>query len=446
VIGSARAPQVPALRIAAAVLAVAMAWSSAARARAGSALDADEIELRVMIADRRDELEAMLETLVNQNTGTYHRAGLEAQATLLGQQLEQLGFAVTQERGAAVLLPDRGTIETGPLVIARRATRARAASAPRFLLVGHYDTVFEPDSAFQKFARDPAQPQRATGPGVADMKGGLVVLLAALRALADSGAIDQAEWTVLLNGDEELGSLGSRPRIEEEARRASYGFVFESAQGDGAMVRSRSGLGQYHMRVHGVAAHAGSAHAQGRSAIRELATKILAVEALSDDARGITLNVGTMQGGSKRNIVPDLAEAWIDVRYAAAEDGPMLASEVARIAEQSSVPDTRTDLWGSLHRPPKPATPEVDALLEQHAQICAQLGIELAPAVRSGGGTDGSLMGAIGLATLDSMGVVGGASHTEQEFVQLDSLVERASVAALLLRRLIRTAPPQSAD
>jgi glutamate carboxypeptidase len=203
------------------------------------------------------------------------------------------------------------------------------------------------------------------------------------------------------------------------------------------MVRSRSGLGQFHIAVQGRAAHAGSAHEKGRSAIRELAHKILAVESLTNYEKGITLNVGTVQGGTKRNVVPERAEAWVDLRYAKAEDGEAVRAALERIAAQQQVPDTRTQLWGSLHRPPKDASPAVDWLLAEHAQVCKSLGIALPEAVPSGGGTDGSLMGAVGLPALDSLGVVGGDAHTEQEFVRLDSLSQRAAVAAALLQRLI---------
>jgi glutamate carboxypeptidase len=204
------------------------------------------------------------------------------------------------------------------------------------------------------------------------------------------------------------------------------------------MVSSRRGLGQFHIAVEGVAAHAGSAHERGRSAIRELAHKILAIEALTDYARGVTLNVGTVQGGSKRNIVPERAEAWIDLRYDEPAQGAEVRAALERIAAQSAVPGTRTVLWGTLHRPPKLLTPGVQGLLERQAEAARALGFASSRALHSGGGTDGSLMGAVGLAALDSIGAVGGNAHTDREWVSLASLPERSALAALLLRRLIR--------
>jgi len=394
--------------------------------------------MRRAVEARGPAMEQSLERWVNQNTGSFNGPGLRELAALLERELADLGFAVRVEPGGAVELPGRGTFETGPLVLARSSAAQRTPAPPRFLLAGHYDTVFEPDSPFQRFARGEPGGDRATGPGVADMKGGLVVLLETLRALRASGDLARADWTVLLNGDEEIGSLASRARIEAAARTADFGFVFESSRRGGGMVSSRSGLGQFHIAVEGVAAHAGSAHERGRSAIRELAHKILAIEALTDYARGVTLNVGTVSGGSKRNIVPERAEAWIDLRYDEPAQGEAVRAALERIAAQPVVEGTRTTLWGALHRPPKLLTPAVQGLLDRQAEAARALGFPTARALHSGGGTDGSLMGGVGLATLDSLGAVGGSAHTDREWVSLASLRNSSAAAAVLLRRLIR--------
>lgn len=418
------------------VLAALLALAAPAAARAGG-LDAEEIELKVLIDERRDEMVRTLAAWVDVNTGSWNGPGLDAFARVLSQPLHELGFEVEILPGEEIELPERGRVASGPLVRARRPADERVEKPLRLLLVGHFDTVFEPDSDFQRFAIEEEDPHRATGPGVADMKGGLVVMLEALRGLHDSGGLDGAEWTVLLNSDEEIGSLGSRPQIEAEARRAELGFVFESAH-EGAMVRSRRGLGQFYLQVKGVSAHAGSAHEHGRSAIHEMAAKILRIEALTDYERGLTLNVGTVRGGTKRNIVPEHAEIWIDVRYDSPALGEQARQALDAVARDTVVDGTKATLWGQLHRPPKLATPEVDALLEQHREVAGGLRIPLPEARHAGGGTDGSLMGAVGLPTLDSMGAVGGHAHTTREYVELESLPQRASLAAVLFRRLIR--------
>lgn len=407
-------------------------------------LDAEEQSLRETLKSRQAEMETLLCRLVEINTGTFHREGLERFAALWPPLLAQLGFRTELLPGAVLEVPGRPATRSGPLVVAQRTANAGDGHAPRLLLVGHYDTVFEPDAEFGGCRLDGAR--RATGPGVADMKGGLVVMLFALRALEASHALDRAHWTVILNADEEIGSLGSRVRIEKEARRADFGFVFEAARHDGAMVRSRRGLGQFHLEVTGVGAHAGNAHAEGRSAIAALAEKVLRIEALTDYRRGVTLNVGTIRGGTKRNIVPERAEAWIDLRYDRHELGEEARAALQAIAAETSVAGTQARLWGLLHRPPKPETQAGAALLARHAAAAADLGLVLPPPIHSGGGTDGSLMGAVGLATLDSMGVIGGGAHTTGEFVELPSLSERASLAAVLWRRLALPDPTERVD
>jgi glutamate carboxypeptidase len=401
-------------------------------------LDEPEQALRDRVYERRPAMVETLKRWVEINTGTWNVEGLERFASILGAELAELGFEVRIKDGVALELPERGNARTGPLVVARRDPSPRTEAAPRLLLIGHLDTVFEADSPFQTFRLDPEDSNRAYGPGVVDMKGGLVVLVEALRALRESGDLDQASTLVLLNSDEEVGSLGSRARVEVEAQAADCGFVFEPAQSSGALVRSRRGLGQFHLRVEGIASHAGSAHRDGRSAIRELAEKVVRLEKLSDYERGVTLNVGTIRGGTKRNIVPDRAEAWIDVRYDTPELGAEIKVAVEEIARTTFVEGTRTHLWGTLHRPPKVATEQVDALLDLHGEVARDLGLMIPSPLHSGGGTDGSLTGAQGLPTLDSMGPIGGASHTEREFVQIPSLPERAALTALFLRRLIR--------
>lgn len=404
---------------------------------AASELDVEERALRDGLAARQAEMVALLERWVRRNTGTWNLAGLEEFSQELVGPLVELGFRVERERGG-LEYPGRGSVELGPLVLARREG---PPGAQRFLLVGHYDTVFEPDSPFEDYRLDPEQPGHAIGPGVTDMKGGLVVLLYALRALAESGDLERAAWTVVLNADEEIGSLGSRARIEAEGRNATLGFVFESARPGGDMVVSRRGLGQFYLTVRGVAAHAGSSHDKGRSAVLALAHKVVEIEQLTDYGAGITLNTGTIHGGSKRNIVPEFAEAWIDLRYDEPVQGEAIRERLQRIAAKPHVEGTRAELWGTLHRPPKRDTPAMRELLELHGEVARALGMPPPAPIHAGGGTDGSLLGALGLATLDSVGVRGGSAHTDREYVVLESLSERAAIAAILLRRLALRPP-----
>jgi glutamate carboxypeptidase len=402
-------------------------------------LDAEDIELRVAIEERQPEMETTLADWVGRNTGTWNTPGLEAFAPLVAAELAKLGFEVKIEPSAPLEYPDRKDARTGPLVVAERRAAQEPEAARHLLLLGHLDTVFEPDSPFQSWSLDPNEPGKGYGPGASDMKGGLVVLVYALRALAESGDLAGCDVTVLLNSDEEIGSLGSRARIEAAARKAQLGFVFEAAREGGEMARSRSGAGQFRLAVDGVAAHVSSSATEGHSAIVALAKKVLAIESLTDFDRGILLNVGTIAGGTKRNIVPDHANAWIDLRYDEPAEGEEMRAKLEAIARTTDVPGTSATLWGRLHRPPKPATPAVDALLALQQKLAHELGYPAPDSVHSAGVTDGSLTAAVGLPTLDSLGVRGGGAHTERDFVLLRSLSERAAIAAVLLRRLART-------
>lgn len=426
----------------AALLVLAGLLAPAAR----GSLEAEDVEVRVALAERQPEMEALLADWVGRNTGTFNTAGLEAFAPLLAAPLQELGFTVTIEAGAPLDYPDRKDLRTGPVIVAERKAEIAPERARHFLLLGHFDTVFEPDSPFQSLAPDPKDPQRALGPGVMDMKGGLVVLLYTLRALEESGDLARADYTVVINSDEEIGSLGSRARIEAEAKKAQVGFVFEPARETGEMARSRSGAGQFNLAIEGVAAHAASSDREGRSAILALAKKVIAIEALTDFDRGVILNVGTISGGSKRNIVPAHADAWIDLRYEDAAQGEAAKKALEQIAAADDFPGTKATLWGMLHRPPKPATSQTDDLLAAHREIARDLRLPAPEAVHSAGVTDGSLTAAAGLPTLDSMGVRGGGAHTDREFIVLPSLSERATLAALLLRKLTRATASAEPD
>jgi len=420
---------------------VALALFALVAGPARAEFEAEDIEIRISLGEQQPEMEKLLAEWVDLNTGTWNTAGLEAYLQLVAARLGELGFEVKLEPGVALEYPDRKDARTGPLLVAERKAQIAPESARHFLLSGHADTVFEADSPFQKYAPDPSNPRRAYGPGVIDMKGGIVVMLYALRALAESGDLARADYTVLINSDEEIGSLGSRTRIEEEARRAQFGFVFEPARESGEMARSRSGVGQFNIAVQGVASHVATSQRDGRSAIVALAKKVIAIEMLTDYERGIILNVGTIAGGTKRNIVPAHAHAWIDVRFDEPEQGVEVQRALERIAQTNDGAGTSAKLWGLLHRPPKPATPEVDALLAAHRKLTAELRYGTPEGVHSAGVTDGSIMAAAGLPTLDSMGVRGGGAHTDQEFIVVASLSERATIAAILLRQLTRAAP-----
>jgi glutamate carboxypeptidase len=418
------------------------AGESTALAESGSftsPLTRSETEMCEIIASREDRMMSTLEEWVNINTGSWNVEGKRILAQKITEKLVRLGFRVDVREVDTRRWPTQTQELLGPLIIGRRAAGSVSVFKPaRFLLVGHYDTVFEPDSEFKRLTMKDEARRIATGPGVADMKGGIVIMLEALSALDSQGLLDLAEWTVVMNPDEEISSPASGDWIRGYSRVSDYGFVFEMAHGSGAMVRSRRGIGQYFMSIQGVAAHMGSAAAKGASAVLEMAHKIIQAESTSDEMKGVSVRAGIVGGGEKINIVPERADAWFDIRFERPEDGYRTLKKLDEITGVASVPHTSAYGIGRLVRPPKIASKRSDRLLQAHADVARDIGLELPdPIVLAGGGTDGSLMQDEGLPTLDSMGVVGGDAHTDREFADMNTLKERAAVCAVLLKRLM---------
>lgn len=396
-----------------------------------------DLELAIIeqVNAREADMLAQLERLTNINSGSLNQSGLAQMADALSEPLVALGFSVQRLPGGRFELPHCPGQDTG-MVLADHVLATREGSGPRLLLMGHMDTVFPPESGFQRFRRDG---DYVYGPGVFDMKGGLVVMLQALAALHASDALAGRAITVLLNSDEEVGSLSSRPYLEAEAVKHDWGLVFEGSVNN-TQIRTRKGLGQAHLVVHGRAAHAGSAHAEGRSAIRELAFKVLELDAMTDYETGLTVNVGLIQGGEARNMVAPCAQASVDIRYPLPEQGLAAETRIRQIADRNyAFPERSTEvdseLWISLHRPPKIPTAVSDALLQRTIAIGRLLGEDIGIA-DSGGGTDGSLTQAVGLPTLDALGVIGTGAHSEREMMRVDSLLQTTRRTAILIHRL----------
>lgn len=400
------------------------------------ALTTEERDMLAWLAAEDESMLTLLEQLSNLNSGSLNKDGIDAMAEYFGSELRTLGFTTRRLPGAVIEMPSCPGSEY-TVDLADHMLASRTGSGTRLLLMGHLDTVFPPDSPFQEFRRDG---DTIYGPGVSDMKGGLVIMLYALKALAANGSLDDTAITVLLNSDEEMGSLSSRQYLEEQAGLHDYGLVYESS-GNNTMVRQRKGLGQARFVVHGRAAHAGGAHEQGRSAIKELAYKIVEIEKLTDYESGVTVNVGVVSGGEARNTIAPCAEALVDLRYPEPQQGVDAVNEFEAIFDNVysyavNTGELSTESWTNLHRPPKIPTEESDALLEKTISIARLLGQELG-VTDSGGGTDGSLTQAAGLPTLDSLGIAGTGAHSDREQARASSLVEQAQLSAVLIRRLL---------
>lgn len=310
----------------------------------------------------------------------------------------------------------------------------RPEAKRRILLVGHMDTVFPEDSAFQ----EPTQIDDNTlhGPGVADMKGGLLCMLTALSAYEKFTSNPQLGWEVLINADEELGSHGSRATIAKLATLSEIGLVYEPALADGTMVSSRKGSGNFSLVVRGKAAHAGREFNLGRNAIAQLASGMQALHKLNDQRDSIICNLGTITGGTVVNSVADLAICHFNVRTETADDEIWIQEQLKIIVANINAEDGyRAELHGGLTRPPKDFSPEIKALFELLNECSAQLGFEIKHQA-TGGCCDGNNLAAAGLPNIDTLGVCGGAIHTEDEFMLLDSLAERSKLSYLLLEKL----------
>jgi glutamate carboxypeptidase len=296
---------------------------------------------------------------------------------------------------------------------------------PPLLLVGHTDTVWpEGTLATMPFRTDG---DRAYGPGAYDMKACLVVLLEAIRRAEDR----TRALRVFLTADEEMGSRRARPHLESAAKGCAAAFIVEPPGSTGNLKIARKGLGRFRLTMFGRPAHAGTHRADGVSAIEELAHQIIALHALNDEDRGVTVNVGVVSGGTSENVVAAEAHADVDIRVAHYEDRDRL--EAALASMQPHLPGVRLELSGGWTRPPLEPSAGGERLLAQAQKHGRELGLEL-EGESSGGGSDGNLVGAVGVPVLDGLGAEGGGAHAPDEHVVISSMPVRAELLARLLR------------
>ncbi len=369
----------------------------------------------------RDEQLDFLARLVNHDSGTDDVLDVNRVGAVLAERLERLGF--TLRRVAAERFGDHLVGEKP------------GAGPKRFLFVGHYDTVFASGTAKQRPFRIDGQ-GRAWGPGVYDMKGGLAALLYALRAHQEARTRAWAETTVavVFNSDEERLSPTSRPVIEAEARRAHSVGILEPARPGGEYVMARKGAGRFHLEITGKASHAGLQPELGASAIWDLAQKVAALHALTDSGTGVTVNVGTVRGGERPNVVAAHAAAEIDLRAWSQADADAAIAAMREICGRPHVGGTRARFHGQLDFPPwPPGLPGTERLLEIMRAAGRELGVEVR-AIKTGGGSDGNHTSAIA-PTLDGMGPKGSRAHSDEEFIEVATLLERTKMIALFLDR-----------
>lgn len=385
------------------------------------ALTTFEQRLCGWLADQRDSMIALLAEAVNIDSGSGDKAGVDAVGRRFRRFLAEHGVET-----AAISCETRGDILKAWL--AGRDVVDRAS----VLLMGHCDTVFgKGEAARRPFA---VVGNRGHGPGVADMKAGLVMNSFLLAAFQHFGCLD-APLVALYTSDEEVGSAVSREVIEEEARKAAFVLNAEPGRVSGNLVSERKGGCFLRFRIKGQSAHAGVDFAAGASAISELAHKVVAMDAITDIGRGVTLNVGLVSGGQSVNTTAPDAEGSIDLRYDTLRDREHALSKIEDIIARNWVAGASATLEITAEFLPLLATPESTDMFDVYRAAAHDLGFDIG-AERTGGCADSGFAASVGSATLCGTGPVGGKAHTADEYVELNTLVPRAQAAALTILRL----------
>lgn len=375
---------------------------------------------------------AQTEAWVAVNSGTRNLAGLAAMAGLLADAFAALP-------GPLALVEPEPVESVGadgvarPIAHGRHLHLAVRPDAPlQLLFTGHMDTVFGADHPFQH-ARWLADGS-LNAPGAADMKGGLAVMLAALHAVEASPLAARIGYEVLINSDEETGSLSSRALIAGAARGKTAALTYEPALPDGTLAGARGGTGNFSLVVRGRSAHAGRNPEEGRNAL--VAAADLAVRLAAAKTPGLSVNPARIDGGGPNNVVPDLAILRINFRPQDADAIARAQAAIDRaVAEVAAAHDVAVDAHGSFNRPPKPIDPGAAKLFDLVRRAGADLGIPVAWRA-TGGVCDGNNIAACGVPVVDTMGARGGAIHSEEEFLIPESLPERAALSALTVLRI----------
>lgn len=379
-------------------------------------LDLNESEIATWLSARSGEMQDLLAAIVNTDSNSHDRPGVGRVIGLIVDFLSRQGIAVetvTREGDVATL-----TARSGP-------------GGRGFLLLGHCDTVFPSGEAGRRPFR--VESGRAYGPGIADMKGGVVVnafVLSVLHAVRPDIPI-----VALFTGDEEIASPFCRPIIEAHAREARAVFNAEPARPSGNIVTGRKGALFLRLEAVGVAAHSGANFTEGRSAIETIAQAIIRLHALTELDAGITVNVGLVQGGISVNTTAPHAACEIDIRYRTPEQRDRILSSVERIAEEPHVPGTTSKLTLNGEFLPLVPSPEQQRLVAAYLEAAHDLSLDVGTE-SSGGCADSGFTSAVGTATLCGLGPIGRYPHTLEEFIEIETLPQRVTALAITLTRL----------
>jgi glutamate carboxypeptidase len=360
----------------------------------------------------------LLRTMVEIESCSYDKPGIDALAEFLAPRF--------RDRGAVVEIlsdPARGN--------ALKAVYESKRPGKPVMILGHLDTVWPSGSTSARPFR--IEDGRAYGPGVFDMKSGILLSLLICQAFHEKEIDPGKKLIFFFSADEEIGSKTALPHLSSIARFCGNVLCLEPSLPGGKVKTFRKGVGSFDIRVEGIPAHAGVDHERGANAIQELSRLVLHLQSLTDYARGITVNVGKIQGGTASNVVPALCEAAVDFRVATVEDGGWLENVVHSI--QPADRRCRIQVQGGLARPPLERTPAVIALYEKARELASSVGMDLGEG-STGGGSDGSFTAAMGIPTLDGLGVQGDGAHALHEHIVVDDIARRTALLTLLVQSL----------
>jgi len=366
-----------------------------------------------------------LKAIVNIDSGTYTKAGIDRVGAYLEERFHDFGFSTSFDKQQ----------EYGNNLVAAR--KGSATQGPRILLIGHIDTVFSAGEVQKRpFALSERNGQRiATGPGVLDMKSGVLIGMYGLHLLFEENAATYQNIAFICNSDEEIGSPGSKPLIQEIARQSDAVIVLEPGRAIGNVVSSRRSSGQYRVEVHGLSAHAGVEPHNGRNAIHELSYKVQAMQALNGTVPGATLSVGVIHGGERTNVVPDFAYCEMDVRASDMQGISAIEAAMHEVAAHTTIQGTTTTLSGGMRCLPFERSERNMQLVQKVKEAGKELGLEIAD-LGSGGASDANTTSGMGIPTIDGLGAGGGLAHNPGEYVELDYLPVRIALLTGLVRKI----------
>jgi len=366
-----------------------------------------------------------LKTMVNIDSGTYTKRGIDRVGAYLQERFQSFGFSTRIDRQE----------QYGNHLVA--AHTGNAPQGPRILLIGHIDTVFPAGEVERRPFVISQQNGRhiATGPGVLDMKSGVLIGLYGLHILIEAQQANYQSVTFVCNSDEEIGSPSSRPLIEELARQSDAAIVLEPGRAKATVVSSRRASGQYRVEVRGVSAHAGVEPQRGRNAILELSYQVQKMQALNGTVPGTTLSVAVIHGGERMNVVPDYAYFDMDVRASDQASLNALETAMRQVTLQNRLQGTSITLSGSMLCQPFERNKINERLVKLVKAAGSELGLKIQD-VGSGGASDANTTSAMGIPTLDGLGAGGGLAHNPGEYIELDYLPTRIALVAGLVRRI----------